>query len=631
MSSGSVGGSSSGGIKYEKLQPMGIESGVSSESKTNEFSPVTRSGRCCDGPRGAIERYPKTVGGALIAFIFVVSLELILPRLGISPTTLSSSSSTSGSGQVANIECLNAAEKSVPRTFATFAAVGIVAKMDSLRRVQGEVIKHVSDEPLMSKSWEPRIDNGYPNVIKEDDKWKLWYGTCAGLESRVCQRQVVNYAESDDGYTWVKPDLGIFGLPASVHDLGEDEGVFDHSNSSNIWMLGGGVGVTLHDSSLIAFGDMCLPRRAGKKKPNRKRKSSCRDGYKEANVVVAEDGVSAQRNVSFVIDWGEDQRFDCHNNMYFDEARHLYVMTTRTTSKDEGRQIGIAIAPTLKALKKNNKINIPVITTLSGSTEEQFYSQITFPWHNVLLGIVMVYHPATGKVRCRLAFAPQEPQHCWETVFPSAATSGDAKVGLNGTELESWEGGANSSNREDDSDYDFIPLGEEGDFDSHVIFASKPVYSEIDDMLRIYYMGGDAPHGSPSRNTALGLATMLPDKFVGLRPDEFEGTLTTRPIYCPAAAETPRLVVTVDLADESDCLMVVAMKKAGVDEEGDDGENVQVFDENDESARICGGDTDDGTRATFSEIDLSGFADEYLTIEFKLSGPTATLYTLTFS
>ena len=60
-----------------------------------------------------------------------------------------------------------------------------------------------SAEPLFSQDrvWEPRLDNGYPNVVFDASDphgpWRLWYGGCSNAGN--CARQYVMYANSSDG------------------------------------------------------------------------------------------------------------------------------------------------------------------------------------------------------------------------------------------------------------------------------------------------------------------------------------------------------------------------------------------------------------------------------------------------
>jgi hypothetical protein len=80
-----------------------------------------------------------------------------------------------------------------------------------------------SERPLMvqSKIWEPRCDNGYPNVIHDpadrNGAFRLWYGCfSSGTKFSTSQGSARTnawmYANSSDGLTWLKPNLGVYDL-----------------------------------------------------------------------------------------------------------------------------------------------------------------------------------------------------------------------------------------------------------------------------------------------------------------------------------------------------------------------------------------------------------------------------------
>ena len=126
----------------------------------------------------------------------------------------------------------------------------------------------------------------------------------------------------------------------------------------------------------------------------------------------------------------------------------------------------------------------------------QMYSQATFPFCSIYLGIVKVFDAVDppdvygkGKVHCELSYS--HDTQTWYRIEPGQ---------------------------------DFNPLGsiENKDFDSHICFAAAhPV--KLDSGVRIFYMGGDGPHYSPPygdplhRNSSFGFATLRSDGFVALR------------------------------------------------------------------------------------------------------------------
>jgi len=169
--------------------------------------------------------------------------------------------------------------------------------------------------------------------------------------------------------------------------------------------------------------------------------------------------------------------------------------------------------------------------TLAGSSDHQLYSQITFPWHNVYLGIVMVFdaNDPSQRVHCRLA---------WSEVAAS-------------TSAWQWvdEGGFVGR--------DLIPLGLPSTFDSHICFAARPVTHGGEE--RLYYMGGNGPHGG-DRNSSLGLARLRLDGFASMSGT---GTLVTTALKCSGA----KLRVTVDVEAGGSLLVGIAGDQARAPEE----------------------------------------------------------------
>ena len=109
------------------------------------------------------------------------------------------------------------------KTSKKYAAWSILAKNinGTLTQTIGTVQKHRSNPLLIQdKPWEMRLDNAYPNVVKTNAAYQLWYGGfIAGKHFDTSEgRDRVNgfhYANSTDGLTWNKPALGIFDLGKS--------------------------------------------------------------------------------------------------------------------------------------------------------------------------------------------------------------------------------------------------------------------------------------------------------------------------------------------------------------------------------------------------------------------------------
>eukprot|EP00662_Eupelagonemidae_sp_cell21_P043580 gene43580-65104_t len=81
-------------------------------------------------------------------------------------------------------------------------------------------------------------------------------------------------------------------------------------------------------------------------------------------------------------------------------------------------------------------------TEYAADANEQLYVQVTFPYYNAYLGVVMVYNAATARqdVHCELAWSPDTVR--WYRI---------------------------------EQGHDLIPLGPDGGFESHICYGSIPV------------------------------------------------------------------------------------------------------------------------------------------------------------
>ena len=104
----------------------------------------------------------------------------------------------------------------------------------------------------------------------------------------------------------------------------------------------------------------------------------------------------------------------------------------------------------------------------TGNSEHQLYSQITFRFYDIWLGMVMVFDTKDasriGTVHTKLSWSPNGLGN-WSWVDPG---------GLLGRS--------------------FIPLGTQGSFSSHIIFAADaPVPIPAENSIRVYYAGCNGP------------------------------------------------------------------------------------------------------------------------------------------
>lgn len=437
---------------------------------------------------------------------------------------------------VAPLPAFSPAESASTSKHAAISVVDTLSK--GLKRVAG--VAKTRRDPLLvqDKPWEPRLDNGYPNVLPPEspkDPWQLWYGDCV----KGCGTQILLYANSSDGLTWEKPSLGLFDVGTVRDDLKAI------GKANNIILEGGGIGVYRDPSATdpskkyVAFGPGCYsapglasPSNACDMMWSETEEGGVRRvqaGYPREDLAFSADGL--RWGMATAVTWPSPQRYDCHNNLFRVASSGKYAATTRDGfSQAPGRAIGMALTP--EPSLEFNTTGAPRLT-LGGSLEHQLYSQITFPWLDIFLGIVMVYdaQDPNGRVHCRLAWAPGAPAATTTTTTP--APDADAAHALP-VPLGPWawveDNGLTGS--------ETIPLGDDGAFDSHVCFAAaSPVTWQGEE--RIYYMGGNGPH-SGERNSSLGLATLRQDGFAAVAGS---GTLVTVDLLVTG----PWLTATVDV------------------------------------------------------------------------------------
>ena len=81
-------------------------------------------------------------------------------------------------------------------------------------QVQQPVPKGVS--LVADKPWEGNT-SAYFTVFQDDDKYRMYYRGSHWLvgEEKAAHREVTCYAESSDGITWTKPELGLYKFDGS--------------------------------------------------------------------------------------------------------------------------------------------------------------------------------------------------------------------------------------------------------------------------------------------------------------------------------------------------------------------------------------------------------------------------------
>ena len=412
-----------------------------------------------------------------------------------------------------------------------YAAIGVVGTLSpGLAPAIGTVQKHPGFLFNQTEPWEHDVNNGYPNVVYSPGDphgtYRIWYNSILGRASPTYAGQAVLYANSSDGIVWDKPKLGLIDLDKLPGLLGTNPELKGIGRANNVVMAGGGVGVFKDPSpagGFKAFGHLQL------------NLSEYVSGW--GTDVTAESADGLHWTAKQAVVWPPPHRHDCHNNIFYDPmipkgpggwraaagGAGRYVATTRDvhpTSCDKQwasncqRNIGMTASLLGQGFMFDGTAAPTMVET--GEVAHQLYSQVSFRWHSIYMGIVMVYDATDpiNRVHCRLVWA-----HPSEALTP--ATAGNASA-------SGWRwvdpGGITGA--------DFIPLNSTvppggNAFDSHLCYAAPPVHTPAGE--RLYYMGSNGPHSGshPPRNASLGLAYLRTDGFAGIAGS---GTLTTVPL-----------------------------------------------------------------------------------------------------
>jgi hypothetical protein len=500
------------------------------------------------------------------------------------------------------------------------------------------------------------IDNGYSNVLHDPKdtfglgKYRVYYSAgdkaFGGAIPGESDGAATLYATSPDGLVWSKPHLHRY----SWHNSTANNILFDGTTAVGI------IDDAAHDSNASTrfkiWGN--LPEAAPSDSDRLTFTAQLAGSAVSANGLNFSDYRRLQ-NPSSSKTVKDTLRFDAQASLYYDRRQDKYVGTMRAFRPCSScgtcpiwwqphggcqndlsssctaaecnrtvRAVGTSTSSSGNFQTSSWGKNVEVLADHTDPTR-QFYSQVSWPYYNIYMGIAMV-------------FSALDPPNTW----------GKGKVHCQLV----WSADGTRYHRVSGPTVDFIPLGSVAQhaYDSHVCFASAiPVEHSrtAANGTRIYYMGGDGPHYSPPwgdplhRNTTLSMATMRPQGFVGLVPqarpmEDAAGRgpgagvgagggrgetapNTGKAVTVPLTVTGARLVVTADTAPAG----TVAVTVNGIEHDSEAASSEQYF------TAVC---TPISGRNTTDEAlegcDLSAMVGRNVTLQ--LSVEDAALYTVGF-
>lgn len=369
------------------------------------------------------------------------------------------------------------------------------------------------------RRWEVRYDNGYPNVIydEEEQLYRCYYTLftydedsehtplserpgrqyqpTAGRITSLC------YAQSKDGVNWEKPELNLVE--------------FEGSRKNNILFR------YAHGTSV--FLDKEEPDRKKRYKLMTKVEYSANRHFMA--VGFSEDGIHFGR----LKEWPNyNPQADTHNFAFRDVRTGKFILITRVWKN------GLRVVAKSESQDFINWSE-PVEITRGQGFEDQIYSMPVFYYNGVYLGLASTYHEGDMTAED------------YDTV--------DVRLKFS-TNLDNWDEVAWGQN--------FIERGAgtypNGEFDCGCIYASVPVL--IGEKLYFYYMGGNGQHTN-YRETSFSRGFVEKDRlaYYSQKNDAKEAVLQLRSFYF-YGKELSLLAdieeegsVTIELTDQSGNLL----------------------------------------------------------------------------
>ena len=340
----------------------------------------------------------------------------------------------------------------------------VIEHAENARLVLGSPVKEPHNPLLRSdQSWENATNNYYPNVHwdAEEKLWKLWYKDVLADKDVIAQMDAPStvhdvgwyllYATSRDGMAWQRPALGLHKFAGSA--------------ANNI--------VSRDCPNVGVFKDLRDP------EPGRRYKMVFDVGLGKPRVRFSADGIH----------WSEasevhgftSQQGDTHNNAFYDTRLGKYLWFTKL-------YLGERLVTRLESddFLHWKSSGLVLRSTLDEGRVHQTYALTAFPYANLYLGYVMMYHVGAGRtVDVELAWSPDSIH--WQRVAPGKA---------------------------------FLPLGTAGSYDSGCIYAQAGPPVVQDGELLIYYGGSPTVHLGWKRSGDLCLARLGEDRFAAYEPSD---------------------------------------------------------------------------------------------------------------
>ena len=329
----------------------------------------------------------------------------------------------------------------------------------------------------------------YGTVMWDQGKLRMWYH----LHHHGAYYNA--YAESADGLSWTKPNLGLIEYDGSTDNnlyltVSDDPDQIPPNRGSG----------QCHNASVI--------KQPWEEDPQKRYALYCYGvDYRKARVAFSPDGL----RWTFVAETAEKALFSSGDvlNFFHDPYEGRYVATWKSGNR-RGRAAGVAVSE--DGLNWTTPVEGPVFVADDLDPDAtQVYGMPVFPYQGLYVGLPWIYNARWFK------YGAYTDARMAEVEKDSPCTM-DVQLAWS-WDLINW---TRPPRRRP-----FILRGEEGEFDSGMIYTSRaPV--QVGDRLYFYYGGWVGPHNSVDATANIGLATLRLDGFCSMQAGEEEGWLITR-------------------------------------------------------------------------------------------------------
>ena len=367
----------------------------------------------------------------------------------------------------------------------------VVEKQEGLARRFHAAAKYAGNPVLRhDKPWEggdaiagPYL---YGTVMWDQGKLRMWYH-CAGKGYVNC------YAESRDGISWRKPNLGIIEFNGSKENnlyLTVTQDAAENPPSKERGQC--------HNASVI--------KRPWEGDPEKRYALFCFGAdYGFPRVAFSPDGLHWKFPPETKPLFSSSDVL----NFFWDPYRTRYAATWKCRNR-RGRAVGVAWSD--DGLAWTKPVDGPVFVADDLDPDAtQIYGMPVFPYQGLYIGLPWLYNARWIKDGSYTVARMHEAQKdSSRTVDVQIAWSWD---------LINW---TRPPDRQP-----VIPRGSKGAFDSDMIYTARaPVL--VGDSLYFYYGGCEGLHDNPNVKASIGLAKLRLDGFCSMSAGDIEGWLITR-------------------------------------------------------------------------------------------------------